>query len=167
VRLSRARTESTVTLRLLRGDLTEAEADVRQILDEFAAPLDPQSAAPVFSCLAEIAIWENRGLAALADADEPYWLTELCRTGLAVEAAAAEQARARHAGDEERAARELAAGLVDRSRAAAAALDFAAMPTVEANLLTAEAEWSESQVPAIPTGGSGAPGHGRRSAIPG
>jgi predicted ATPase len=69
------------TLRMLRGDLAEAEADLRRILEEFPGPLEPQSAAPVFSCLAEAAIWGGRlpdgraavadGLAALAAADEP------------------------------------------------------------------------------------------------
>jgi tetratricopeptide (TPR) repeat protein len=140
------------TLRMLRGDLAEAEADLRWILEEARAPLDPQSAAPVFSCLAEAATWGGRlaearaavaeGLEALAAADEPYWLTELCRTGLAVEAAAAEQARARHAEGEERAARERASALIERCRAAASAVDAASMPTVEATVLTAEAEWS-------------------------
>ncbi len=95
------------TLRLWRGDLAAAEADFRRILDELPAPLEPQSATPVFAGLAEVAMWEGRlpearvavadGLAILATSDEPYWITELCRTGMAVEAAAAEQARDRHA----------------------------------------------------------------------
>jgi DNA-binding CsgD family transcriptional regulator/tetratricopeptide (TPR) repeat protein len=139
------------TLRLLRGDLDGAEADLRGILDEFPAPLDPQSAAPVYTGLAEAALWHGRlpearaavaeGLEILAAVDEPYWITELCRAGLAVEAAAAEHARARHAADDERAARELAAGLIERCRAVAAGVDTSAVPTVEANLRTAEAEW--------------------------
>jgi DNA-binding CsgD family transcriptional regulator len=156
------------TLRMLRGDLAEAEADLRWILEEARAPLDPQSAAPVFSCLAEAATWGGRlaearaavaeGLEALAAADEPYWLTELCRTGLAVEAAAAEHARGRHAEGEERAARERASALIERCRAAASAVDAASMPTVEATLLTAEAEWSRA-------GGASDPGRWERSGL--
>jgi ATP/maltotriose-dependent transcriptional regulator MalT len=148
------------TLRLLRGDLAGAEADLKGILDEFHSPLDPQSAAPVYTGLAEAALGHGRlpearaaaaeGLELLATADEPYWITELCRAGLAVEAAAAEQARARHAGDHERAARELAAGLIERCRAAAASVDASTVPTVEANLLTAEAEWSRVTGPSDP-----------------
>jgi DNA-binding NarL/FixJ family response regulator len=140
------------TLRVLRGDLAGAEADLLRILDEFKAPLDPQSATPVFVGLAEAALWRDRladaraaaatGLAALARADEPFFVTELCRTGLTVEAAIAERARARHATEEELAARELAADLLERCRAAAAVPDAGAMPTADANVLTCEAEWS-------------------------
>ena len=82
----------------------------------------------MFVGLAEVAVWEGRlpdaraavadGLAILATSDEPYWIADLCGTGLAVEAAVAEQARARRADEEERTARELAAGLIDRARAA-------------------------------------------------
>src|SRR5215216_6163097 len=110
------------TLRLRTGDLAAAEADLRQVLDEAPAPLDPQGAAPVFGGLAEATMWDGRladtrsaaaeGLGLLAAAEEPYWMSELCRTALGVEAAAAEQARARHAGDEEQAAGELAGGLL-------------------------------------------------------
>jgi hypothetical protein len=58
----------------------------------------------VFAGLAEAALWDGRladaraavadGLAILATAEEPYWVTELCQAGLAVEAALAEHARA-------------------------------------------------------------------------
>ncbi len=139
------------TLRMLRGDLAAAEADLRWILEEARAPLDPQSAAPVFNCLAEAAIWDGRlsdaraavaeGLRILATAEEPCWLTELCRTGLGVEAAAAELARARHADAEERDANQRASALIDRCRAVASTAG-ASLPPVEANLRTAEAEWS-------------------------
>ncbi|HEX8861127.1 MAG TPA: response regulator transcription factor, partial [Actinomycetes bacterium] len=72
-------------------------------------------------------------------------------------AAIAEHARARHAADDERAARELAAGLIERCRAAAAGVDSSAVPTVEASLLTAEAEWSRVT-------GASDPGRWERSA---
>ena len=81
--------------------------------------------------LAEVALWDGRpaegraaiadGLEVLAAADEPYWVGELSRSGLAVAAALAEQARDRHAQAEEQAARELAGRLVERVRAAVAA----------------------------------------------
>jgi DNA-binding CsgD family transcriptional regulator/tetratricopeptide (TPR) repeat protein len=148
------------TLRLRTGDLAAAQADFRRILDESPAPLDPQNATPVFAGLAEAAVWDGRlpdaraavadGLEILATSEEPYWITELCRTGLAVEAAVAEQARARHADTEEQTARELAAGLIDRVRAATTAPNVVPTPAVEANLLTAEAEWSRATGPSDP-----------------
>jgi ATP/maltotriose-dependent transcriptional regulator MalT len=148
------------TLRLLRGDLVGAKADFQRILEESPAPLDPQDATPVFVGLAEVAVWEGRlpdaraavadGLAILATSDEPYWIADLCGTGLAVEAAVAEQARARRADEEERTARELAAGLIDRVRAATAAPEVVPTPAVAAHLLTAEAEWSRVTGPSDP-----------------
>jgi DNA-binding CsgD family transcriptional regulator/tetratricopeptide (TPR) repeat protein len=148
------------TLRLRTGDLAAAQADLRHVLDEAPAPLDPQNATPVFAGLAEAALWDGRladaraavadGLEVLAVAEEPYWTTELCRAGLAVAAALAEQARARHADAEERAARELADGLLDRSRTATSAPDVVPTPAVAANQLTAEAEWSRAAGPNDP-----------------
>jgi DNA-binding CsgD family transcriptional regulator len=148
------------TLRVRTGDLAGAQADLGRILDEAPAPLDPQNATPVFGGLAEVALWDGRladaraavadGLETLATAEEPYWVTELCRTGLAVAAALAEQARARHADAEEQAARELAAGLVERARAAVAAPNVVPTPAVEANRGTAEAEWSRGTGPSDP-----------------
>ena len=136
-------------LQLWNGDLAAAQADFRRILEESRAPLDPQLATPVFAGLAEVAVWDDRlpdaraaiadGLAALATADEPYWVTELCRTGLAVEAAADEQA-----------ARERGAGLIDRVRTATAAPNVVPTLAVEANLRTAEAEWSRVTGPSDP-----------------
>jgi DNA-binding CsgD family transcriptional regulator/tetratricopeptide (TPR) repeat protein len=147
-------------LRVRAGDLAGAQADLRQVLDEAPAPPDPQNAAPVFAGLAEAALWDDRladaraavadGLQVLAGAEEPYWMTELCRVGLAVEAAAAEQARARHADGEEQAARELAAGLLDRARAATTAPNVVPTQTVAASLLTIEAEWSRANGPSDP-----------------
>jgi DNA-binding CsgD family transcriptional regulator len=148
------------TLRMRTGDLAGAQADLKQVLAEAPAPLDPQNATPVFAGLAEATLWDGRlaearaavadGLEVLADAEEPYWTTELCRTGLAVAAAQAELARARHADAEERAARELADDLVDRARAATAAPDVRPTPAVAANQLTAEAEWSRAAGPGDP-----------------
>jgi DNA-binding CsgD family transcriptional regulator len=114
----------------------------------------------VYAGLAEAAIWDNRlpdaraavanGLALLAGSEEPYWIVELCRAGLAVEAAIAEHARARHAADDERAARELATGLIERVRAATSAGEVVTTPVVEANTRTAEAEWFRVTGPSDP-----------------
>ena len=148
------------TLRLRTGDLAAARADFQRILEESRAPLDPQNATPVFAGLAETAIWDGRladaraaaadGLEVLATAEEPFWITELCRTALAVEAATAEQSRARHASVDEQVARELAAGLIDRARAATTAPNVVPTPVVKANLLSAEAEWSRVIGPSDP-----------------
>jgi DNA-binding CsgD family transcriptional regulator len=148
------------TLRLRTGDLAAAEADLGQVLDEAPAPLDPQNAAPVYGGLAEAALWDGRladaraaaadGLELLAAAEEPYWMSELCRTALAVEAAVAEQARARHGDADEQAARERAGGLLDRLQAVTAAPGVAPTPVVAASRRTAEAEWSRVTGPSDP-----------------
>jgi DNA-binding CsgD family transcriptional regulator/tetratricopeptide (TPR) repeat protein len=148
------------TLRARTGDLAGAQADLRRIVDEAPAPLDPQNAAPVYTGLAAAAMWDGRladaraavadGLKVLATAEEPYWISELCQTGLAVEAAMAAHARARHAEAEEQTARELADGLLDRVRAAAGAPEVIPTPTVQANLRSAEAEWSRVTGPGDP-----------------
>jgi hypothetical protein len=113
------------TLRVRTGDLAGGQADLRAVLEEAPAEPDPQTATPVLAGLAEAALWDGRpadawaavadGLEVLAGSDEPYWPTELCRTGMAVAATLAEQARDRHAEAEEGAARELADGLVRRA----------------------------------------------------
>jgi DNA-binding CsgD family transcriptional regulator/tetratricopeptide (TPR) repeat protein len=148
------------TLRLRTGDLAAARADFQRILEESRAPLDPQSATPVFAGLAETAIWDGRladaraaaadGLEVLATSEEPFWITDLCRIALAVEAATAEQARARHASVDEQVARELAAGLIERARAATTAPNVVPTLVVKANLLSAEAEWSRVIGPSDP-----------------
>src|SRR5829696_1962378 len=48
------------TLRLRTGDLPGAQADLRRVLDEAAAQLDPQNATPVLAGLAEAALWDGR-----------------------------------------------------------------------------------------------------------
>jgi DNA-binding CsgD family transcriptional regulator len=84
-------------LRMWDGDLAAAQADFRQVLAE-SPELDSARAAEVLSYVAEVALWDGRlpdgrtavadGLAVLA-AEQPYWTIQLCRTGLAIEAAAA------------------------------------------------------------------------------
>jgi len=148
------------TLRLRSGDLAGAEADLRRIVDDSPAPLDPQNATPVLAGLAEAALWDGRladaraavaeALELLATSDEPYWITELCRTAAAVEATAAEQARARQDDTGERVARERAAGLLERAQAAVTAPEVVPMPVVQAGLRAIEAEWSRAAGPSDP-----------------
>jgi len=114
----------------------------------------------VLAGLAEAALWDGHpadgraavadGLEVLATTDGPYWVGELCRVGLAVAAALAERARDRHAEGEEQAARELADRLVERVRAALATPGLVPTPVVEANRLTAEAEWARAAGPSDP-----------------
>jgi DNA-binding CsgD family transcriptional regulator len=138
-------------LRLWDGDLAAAQADFRLVLTELPTPLD-RLAAEALWYLAEVALWDGRlpdgriavadGLAVLAAAEEPYEIIRLCRTGLAVEAAAAEQARGRRSGREYQAIRERATGLLNRIRSVSSASSVVLTPAVAANVLTAEAEWS-------------------------
>jgi DNA-binding CsgD family transcriptional regulator/tetratricopeptide (TPR) repeat protein len=147
-------------LRLWDGDLAAAQTDFRQVLAELSAPPDPLGAAEVLWYLAEAALWEGRlpdgrtavadGLAMLADTEEPHYIIRLCRTGLAVEAAAAEQSRGRRSGGEYQAIRERATGLLDRIRSASSAPDIVLTPVLAAGLLTAEAEWSRVDGPSDP-----------------
>jgi DNA-binding CsgD family transcriptional regulator/tetratricopeptide (TPR) repeat protein len=148
------------TLRVRTGDLAGARADLQTVLDEVPARPDPQNATPVLVGLAEAALWDGRpadaraavadGLELVAGSDEPYWPTELGRTGMAVAATLAEQARDRHAEAEERAALQLAGGLLERARAAATAPGVVPTPVVQANLRTIEAEWSRAAGPSDP-----------------
>jgi DNA-binding CsgD family transcriptional regulator len=147
-------------MRLWDGDLAAAQADFGQVLRESPAPLDPIGAAEVLWYLAETALWDGRlpdgrtavadGLTMLADTEEFYWITRLCRTGLAVEAAAVEQTRGRRSGAGYQAARERAAGLLDRIRSVNSAPDAVLTPTLAASVLTAEAEWSRVDGPSDP-----------------
>jgi DNA-binding CsgD family transcriptional regulator/tetratricopeptide (TPR) repeat protein len=148
------------TLRVRTGDLAGGRADLQTVLDEVPARPDPQNATPVLVGLAEAALWDGRpadarapvadALELLAGSDEPYWPTELCRTGMAVAATLAEQARDRHTEAEERAARELADTLLERARAAVTAAGVVPTPAVQASLRTIEAEWSRAAGPSDP-----------------
>jgi DNA-binding CsgD family transcriptional regulator/tetratricopeptide (TPR) repeat protein len=148
------------TLRLRAGDVGAAKADFQRVLDEFETPIDPQNVSPVLAGLAEAATWDGRladaraavadGLEVLATSEDPFLVSELCRAGLAVEAAVAEQARARHDPAEEQAARELAAGLLERAGKATSAPNVVPQPTIEANLRTNQAEWSRVTGPSDP-----------------
>jgi hypothetical protein len=84
-------------LRPRTGEPAAAHADFRRILDEARAPLTrrtPRRCSPAWPRPPCGTAAVADGLAILATAEEPYWVTELCRAGLAVEAALAEHARA-------------------------------------------------------------------------
>jgi DNA-binding CsgD family transcriptional regulator len=144
-------------LRLWRGDTTAARADVEAILAG-QRRIDPQFAAPIHARLARIATWEDRldearrsvadGLALLAGTDDLQLLTRLYLAGIEAEATRAEVARARRSAEQLDDARQVAASLRERMRAAAAG----ARPvgTAVADLLTAEAEWSRVEGRADP-----------------
>jgi hypothetical protein len=125
-----------------------------------SAPPDPLGAAEVLWYLAEAALWDGRppdgrtavadGLAMLAGTEEPYHIIRLCRTGLAVEAAAAGQGRGRRSDAGYQAVRERAAGLLDRIRSVSSAPGVVLTPVLAASVLTAEAEWSRVDGPSDP-----------------
>jgi DNA-binding CsgD family transcriptional regulator len=139
-------------LRLWRGDLEGARADLTWILDLSQRSLDPQDSAPTLARLAMVATWEGNleetraavadGLALLDEADEVHMVTDLCLAGLAAEAAIAERATARHDEKAHDQASRIATGLLNRARTATRADGAAVSGGVRARLLTAEAEWS-------------------------
>jgi DNA-binding CsgD family transcriptional regulator len=146
--------------RLWRGDLEGARADLTWILALPKASLDPHSA-DIRARLAAVATWEGRpedaraavadGLALLAEADQAYLTADLCLAGLAAEAAIAERAAARGDASAHDQASRIAAGLLDRARAAVGADGAAVTGTVQAKLLTAEAEWTRVAAPGDPS----------------
>jgi ATP/maltotriose-dependent transcriptional regulator MalT len=148
------RLQTRALYRLHRGDLAGARADLVAILESCPSPLDPQFSGPLFTRLAAIALQEGRleaardavaeGLASLAHSDSPTLVCEICRTGLAVEAAIAERAGAGRADGDMAAARTAADSLLARARAAATADHVVSMPLLDAWLAGAEAEWSRA-----------------------
>ena len=138
-------------LRLWQGEVALARADLARILQSFP-DLDPQLACPVYTQLAEVALWNDRpgeareavttGLRAVEGNDDPAYVMPLCRAGLA--AAAAEVRRPRihrdHAGLSQ--SRRAADQLIETARATAAPADTKLTPVTEAELLTAEAEYA-------------------------
>jgi DNA-binding CsgD family transcriptional regulator len=106
------------------------------------------------------ATWEGRpedaraavadGLASLAEVDQPDLVAELCLVGLAAEAALAGRAAARRDEKAHDQASGIAAGLLERARAAAGADGVAIDGAVRAKLLTIEAEWTRVVAPGDP-----------------
>jgi DNA-binding CsgD family transcriptional regulator/tetratricopeptide (TPR) repeat protein len=138
--------------RLWLGDLEGARADLTLILERSKASIDPQDGAPTRARLVAVATWQGRleearaataeGLALLDEVDEPDLVIDSCLAGLAAEAAIAERAATRrddHARDQ---ASRIAAGLLERARAAAAIDGVTVIGAPRARLLTAEAEWT-------------------------
>src|ERR1700683_4869428 len=88
-------------LRLWQGDITQARADLARVLTNFP-DLDPQLACPVYTQLAEVALWSDRpgeareaaaaGLRAVEGNDDPAYVLPLCRAGLAAVATDAQRA---------------------------------------------------------------------------
>ena len=123
---------------------------------------------PGGSCL-----WEGRlpdvgntavadGLAMLADTG-PHCIIGSHRTGLAVEAAAAEHSRGRRSGGEYQVIRERATGLLDRIRSALGA-GHVLTPVLAAGCSTAGPVVPSPPRRATPDGGPAPPGRGKRSA---
>ena len=137
-------------LRLWQGDLSHARADLMRVLDGFP-DLDPQLACPVYTQLAEVALWEDRpgdardsilaGLRTVEGNDDPSYVIPLCRAGLAAAAAAAQQARIHRDHARLDQSRRDAGQLIQTARSTAGAADTQLTPATEAELLTAEAEY--------------------------
>jgi DNA-binding CsgD family transcriptional regulator/tetratricopeptide (TPR) repeat protein len=138
-------------LRLWQGDSASARADLACVLDTFP-DLDPQLAGPVYTQLAEAALWDNRpgeardaitaGLRAVAGNDNPDYVIPLCRAGLAAAAEAALQARTRRDPASLSQSRRDAGHLIKTARAIVSPADTELTPVTEAELLTAEAEYA-------------------------
>jgi tetratricopeptide (TPR) repeat protein len=138
-------------LRLWQGEVALARADLARILQNFP-DLDPQLACPVYTQLAEVALWNDRpgeareavttGLRSVEGNDDPAYVMPLCRAGLAAVAAEVRRPRIHrdHAGLSQ--SRRAADQLIETARATAAPADTKLTPVTEAELLTAEAEYA-------------------------
>jgi tetratricopeptide (TPR) repeat protein len=137
-------------LRLWQGDTSAARADLTGLLARGLTGLDPQYAAPLFAWLARAATQDGElddartaaagGLALLADCDDTQLVSELCLAGIEAEATRAETASARRSTGQLDDARDLAGRFLERIRTAAAERPLGRL--AQANLLTAEAEWT-------------------------
>jgi DNA-binding CsgD family transcriptional regulator/tetratricopeptide (TPR) repeat protein len=138
-------------LRLWQGDIVRARADLARVLDSFP-DLDAHLACPVYTQLAEAALWEDwrgdardaitAGLRAVEGNDNPAYVIPLCRAGLAAAAAATQQARTLRDPVILGQARRDADHLIQTARAIASPADTELTPVTEAELLTAEAEYA-------------------------
>jgi DNA-binding CsgD family transcriptional regulator/tetratricopeptide (TPR) repeat protein len=136
-------------LRFWQGDPDAARAELTLALDGHQTVPAPATCAHARQAL--IAAAEHRfdaaraavqaGLGWCSGADGPGPVTRMCLTGITVEAEQADTATAgNHTGDT--AAAGTAATLVHRARSAATSGTASHMPIVQAELATAEAEWS-------------------------
>ena len=146
--------------RLWRGDLEGARTDLSRILERSKVSLDPEDSTDTRGRVAMVATWEGRlddarahvadGLVSLAGTDDAHLVTRLCLAGLAAEAAIAGRAAARRDEEARDQACRIAAGLLERARAAAGAEDVAVIGATRATLQTVEAEWTRVARPSDP-----------------
>jgi DNA-binding CsgD family transcriptional regulator/tetratricopeptide (TPR) repeat protein len=140
--------------RVWRGELDAARADLTVVAATAKARQHPQLDADLHLHLAELETWAGRlpqARSAVAEglAIATVTVIGLCLAGAAVEAATAEQARARHAAKDGEAAIERAARHRERARADVAAASGS--PSYAAAVLAAiDAEWSRTVGPSDP-----------------
>jgi DNA-binding CsgD family transcriptional regulator/tetratricopeptide (TPR) repeat protein len=144
--------EARALLRLHRGDLVGARADLDAVLEGRTVPLEPQFSVPFYTQLADINIWEGRledardsaadGLVLIKDVEDPDLIATTCLAGVAAEAAIIERDRTNRAGSEIDRGKEVAAALRERARSAASTEHVVQTPLVRATLTTIEAEWT-------------------------
>jgi predicted ATPase len=136
-------------LRLYRGEVAAATADLTIVLERGRKGLEPHASSPLFAALARAAVWDGalgqaralavRGLGPLVGSDHAHLVAELCLAGLEAEAASAEAARARRSAAELDEVRQVAGRFLARMRAAAGRR---ATGLTAAEMLAGEAEWS-------------------------
>jgi DNA-binding CsgD family transcriptional regulator/tetratricopeptide (TPR) repeat protein len=136
-------------LRLYRGEVAAATADLTIVLERGRKGLEPHASSPLFAALARAAVWDGalgqaralavRGLGPLVGSDHAHLVAELCLAGLEAEAASAEAAHARRSAAELDEVRQVAGRFLARMRAAAGRR---ATGLTAAEMLAGEAEWS-------------------------
>jgi len=136
-------------LRMWRGELAAARADITAALATRPHSPDPRFISPLLAVLAGVAVWEGRpaearaevarGLELLEGVDEAVHVIALCLAGLEAEAAIAERAAAAHATAERQEATTVAADLLRRAHDVAAADGVPPNRMGRAMLLTAQA----------------------------
>jgi ATP/maltotriose-dependent transcriptional regulator MalT len=139
-------------LRLWRGDLAAARADLDTAVDTRSDALDPQSASAALATMASVATWEGRpeqarvtvarGLELMEGVDDASRVIVLCLAGLEAEAAIAERAAAAHATATHEEAAAVGGALLRAAREAASADGVVPTRMGRAMLLTAEAHYT-------------------------
>jgi len=137
-------------LRFWQGDFDAARAELTLALDGHKTVATPATIA--YARRALVAAAEHRfdaaraavhaGLDWCAGTDGPGHITRMCLAGITVEAERAAAATTRSHSTDAAAAGGTAATLIHRARGAAASGAAAQLPIVQAELATAEAEWS-------------------------
>jgi len=137
-------------LRFWQGDFDAARAELTLALDGHKTVATPATCA--YARQALIAAAEHRfdaaraavqaGLGWCAGTDGPGHITRMCLAGITVEAERAAAATTRARSPDAAAAGGTAATMIHRARGAATSTTASNMPIVQAELATAEAEWS-------------------------